>query len=304
MDTGLYDPVLYPLTARARAVSAFHVAADYISLLKPRVTALHLFTAAAAMLLASHGPPSVKAFALVLIGGGLTAGASNALNCYFDRDLDALMERTKTRPLPAGRLSPRNALVFGLICGAAGLFLLAWLSMYAAALALAAFASYALVYTLWLKSKGGAGTVLSSGIGAVPPLIGWLAVTGHLSITPFLLFGIIALWSPPHFWSLALSRGEDYRGAGLAVLPGKKPEVWIAAFAVLLISMSLALIPVAHPGLIYSITAGLTGLAYFALCLSSVAQPRMSISRLLYVYSIVYLVLLFTAMLAGALQAR
>ena len=301
MDTGLYDPLLYPLKGGVRAVSAFRVAADYLSLLKPRVTALHLFTAAVAMLLASHGSPPVKAFALVLVGGGLTAGGSNALNCYFDRDLDALMERTKNRALPAGRLSARNVLVFGLVCGAVGLTLMAWLSMYVAGMALAAFASYALVYTLWLKPRGGAGTVLSSGIGAVPPLIGWLAVTGHFSITPILLFGIIALWTPPHFWALALSRGEEYSGAGLAVLPGKNPAVWIAAFAVLLIATSLILVPVAHPGTVYAISAVTLGLFFLLLCVNSIARPSPSTARLLYVYSIIYLVLLFASLLAGLL---
>jgi protoheme IX farnesyltransferase len=298
MDTGVYDAVLYPLKSDARPESASRVA-DYFSLLKPRATALHLFTASVAMFLASQGFPPVKTLALVVIGGGLVAGSSNALNCYFDRNLDALMERTRNRPLPTGRLSPRNALAFGLVCGAVGLTLLSWLSFPAAALAFAAFASYGLVYTLWLKGKGGAGTVLSSGIGAVPPVIGWLAVTGHLSAVPFLLFGIIAFWTPPHFWSLALSRGGEYRGARLAVLPGNKPEVWTAGFVMLTVAASLAVIPAAYPGLIYTASAGLLGLAFLSLCLTSIFRPGLPASRLLYVYSIIYLVLLFTAMLAG-----
>ncbi len=301
MDSRLYDAVLHPLTPGIRASSKGRLAADYLSLLKPRVTALHLFTASVAMLLASHGLPPAKALVIVLFGGGLVAGASNVLNCYFDRDLDALMERTRNRPIPGGRLSPRNALIFGLGCGSVGLALLSWLSIYVATLALAAFVSYALVYTLWLKGKGWAGTVLSSGIGAVPPLIGWLAVTGHISITPFLLFEIIAMWTPPHFWALALSRGREYRGAGLAVLPENKPEVWIAVFVMLLVATSLVLIPVAHPGLAYTISASLFGLVYFLLCLRSIARPNPSAYRLLYVYSIFYLVLLFTALLAGVL---
>ena len=177
------------------------------------------------------------------------------------------------------------------MCGAVGLALLAWLSLYVAALALSAFASYGLVYTLWLKGKGGA--------GAVSPLIGWLAVTGHFAITPFLLLDIIALWTPPHFWSLALSRRAEYRGAGLYVLPRNKPEVWTAGFVVLLVAASLAFIPVAQLALTYTVSAVILGLAYTLLCLGSIARPGKVASRLLYVYSITYLILLFTAMMAG-----
>jgi protoheme IX farnesyltransferase len=299
MDTGLYDAVLYPLTPGIRGRSIARLAADYLSLLKPRVVALHLFTAAVSMFLAAKGFPPVKTLALVLAGGGLTAGAANALNCYFDRDLDRHMERTRNRPLPAGRLSPLRAIMCGLGCGAIGLSLLAWVSISAAFLAFGAFASYVLLYTLWLKGKGGAGTVLSSGIGAAPPLIGWLAVTGHMAPAPFILFGIIALWTPPHFWALALSRGEEYSRAGLSVLPGSKPLLWTPGYVVLLVSASLALIPAAHLGIIYTAAAVFLGAVYLILCLRSVHRPGVSPARSLYVYSIIYLAALFGAMMAG-----
>ena len=297
MDTGIYDAVLYPLTTSVPSRKAAHVAGDYLSLTKPRAVALHLFTATVSMFLAARGLPPVKILALVLVGGGLAAGASNALNCYFDRDLDARMERTKNRPLPAGRLSPLHALLFGLFCGTAGLGLLLLVNITVAALALAALSSYALAYTLWLKRKGGAGTVLSSGIGAMPPLIGWLAVTGHISAVPFLLFGIIALWTPPHFWSLALWKGDEYRGAGLSALPGNKTALWITAFVLPLVAVSLALVRAAQPDFAYAAAAIILGTGYVLLCLHLIARPGATSARLLYVYSILYLVILFAAMM-------
>ena len=247
MDTGILHAVPYPLTpevALKRRVRAHFL--DYLSLLKPRVVLLHLFTAFTAMFIAARGFPEGKTLTLVLLGGGLTAGAANALNCYFDRELDKTMPRTRQRPLPTGRLSPAQALVFALACATVGLSLLAWLSLTATALAAGAFAFYVLVYTLWLKRSTALSAVLSSGVGAVPPLIGWIAVTGHFAITPFLLFALIALWTPPHFWALALVRGDEYKKAGLSVLPRNKPAIWIKVYAILLLVLSLVLAPVAH----------------------------------------------------------
>jgi protoheme IX farnesyltransferase len=265
--------------------------------LKARVVLLHLFTAFTSMFLAARGLPATKTMALVLLGGGLTAGAANTLNCYFDRELDKTMPRTRKRPLPDGRLSPNQALIFGLACAAIGLSLLAWLSLTAVALALGALVFYVLIYTLWLKRSTTLSAVLSGGIGAVPPLIGWIAVSGQLTVTPFLLFAIIALWTPPHFWALALARGDEYKRAGLVVLPRSKPSLWITFYIVFLICASVILEPAAHLGLIYLIPAISLGLIYLILASRLVAEAKAIAARRLYVYSILYLVMLFAAMI-------
>jgi len=276
------------------------IALDYFSLLKPRVVLLHLFTASTAMFLAAGGLPRLKTAMLVLAGGGLVAGAANTLNCYFDRSLDATMPRTQNRPLPAGRLAPYQALVFGLVCGVVGLSLLALLSLEVAALALSALAFYVLVYTLWLKRSSSLSAVLSSGIGAVPPLIGWMAVREQLAVTPFLLFGIIALWTPPHFWALARSRGDEYKKAGLRVIPGVRPDLWMSAFILLLMAASVLLAFSDGLGIIYVVAAATLGLGY---CLSFLRLYLRGLSgaRWLYLYSILYLVLLFAAMILDRL---
>lgn len=293
MDTGLYHSVSYPLTRRAEVGPHTRtVWRDYLSLLKPRTVLLHMLTAAASMFLAAGGSPSVKIMALVLLGGGLSAGAANTLNCFFDRNLDKTMARTHNRPLPSGRLAPAQAFIFGISCAVIGLTLLAWISITAAALALGALLCYVLAYTLWLKRNTRLSAVLSSGIGAVPPLIGWIAITGHLSLTPFLLFGIIALWTPPHFWSLALARGDEYKKAGLSVLP-RKPAIWITGFSVLLVAFSLALAPAADLNLLYSIPAAVIGVIFVRLALQAKIENGPRPMRILYRYSIFYLVLLF-----------
>jgi protoheme IX farnesyltransferase len=298
MDTGIYHALPYPLKPSVMSRSR-QITLDYFSLLKPRVVLLHLFTATTAMFLAAGGLPRMKTAMLVLLGGGLVAGAANTLNCYFDRDLDKTMPRTQNRPLPSGRLEPFQALIFGLACAVVGLSLLTLLSFEAAALALFALSFYAIVYTLWLKRSSSLSAVLSSGIGAVPPLIGWIAVSGHLAATPFLLFGIIALWTPPHFWALAASRGEEYQKAGLNVIPGRGTNVWMAAFLLALLGASLALGFAAKLGAIYFTAAAMFGLVFNALSLHKI-QARGN-ARRLYVYSIVYLAALFAAMILDRL---
>jgi protoheme IX farnesyltransferase len=299
METDIYPSAYYaPAATGSAGRRSARLAADYLSLLKPRVVLLHLFTAASAMFLAAGGMPSLKTLALVLAGGGLAAGAANSLNCYFDRELDRSMPRTRGRPLPAGRLSPRRALILGIVCGAAGLALLAWISLAASALALAALAFYAFVYTLWLKRNTSLSAVFSSGIGAVPPLVGWVAVTGRLSATPMLLFAIIALWTPPHFWALAIARGNEYREAGLRVLPEVRPVLWITAFVAGLVAASLVLIPAAMLGVIYIATASTLGSIYLLLALKAGTNNTAGAARTLYLYSMLYLVLLFAAMIA------
>ena len=229
------------------------------------------------------------------------AVAANALNCYFDRDLDSMMPRTRHRPLPAGRLKPGQAVAFGAITGSVGLFILGRLvGLLAAGLALSALVYYILVYTVWLKRNTYWGAVIGSGAGALPPLIGWAAVTGRVETTPLLLFSIIVLWTPPHFWSLAIFRHSDYELAGLRVIPAKHAARWIMVCSFLLVSATLVLMPVAGLGWLYLCVALLLGLG---LLIMAVRLPRggAPAARRLYFYSILYLVLIFVAMVADRL---
>jgi heme o synthase len=275
---------------------------DYLVLAKPRVILLHLLTAAAAMFLAAGGVPSLTLMVFTLIGGGLVAAASNALNSYFDRDIDSMMLRTRGRPLPDGRLSPYQALVFGIITSFAGVYILSQMvNWIAATLAIGAMAYYILIYTLWLKRRTYWSSIIGSGAGAFPPLIGWVAITGHVELTPFVLFAIIALWTPPHFWSLAIFRRRDYSLAGLGVIPTRNTARWITVFSLVLAAVSLLLVR----------TAGLGGIdlgaALFLGSILLVMSVRLQLKedsnrpRQLYWFSIIYLVLLFGAMLIDRL---
>jgi protoheme IX farnesyltransferase len=197
--------------ARARA---------YLSLTKPRIVELLLITAVPAMMLAAGGLPPPGVAAVVLVAGAMAAGSANALNCYLDRDIDRMMRRTARRPLPAHTLEPRPVLVFGLALGMVSVALLAvFTNLLAAVLALAAIVYYDLVYTLWLKRRTPHNTVLGGVCGAAPVLIGWAAVTGSLDLTAWLLFAVVFLWQPPHFYALALRFRDDYARAGVPMLP-------------------------------------------------------------------------------------
>jgi protoheme IX farnesyltransferase len=278
------------------------VARDYLALAKPRVILLHLVTAASAMVLAAEGQPQGSTLLFTLVGGGLVAGASNSLNCYFDRDLDRRMARTRDRPLPAGRLRPFQALAFGVITGSIGLLVLSQLvSLLVATLALVALAYYILAYTLWLKRHTYWSAIIGSGAGALPPLIGWVAVTGHVGLTPLLLFAIIVLWTPPHFWALAIFRGDEYWQAGLTVLPAGQATRWITLFSSLLVLASLLLAPAASLGRLYLVVAPLLGLAFLVLAVRLQYRESLRLARHLYFYSILYLIILFAAMVVDCL---
>jgi protoheme IX farnesyltransferase len=272
---------------------------DYLALIKPRAVLLHLITAAAAMFLASKGFPPEGTFWLTLLGGGLVAGSSNVFNCYFDRDVDSLMSRTKRRPLPSGRLSPNQALVFGLITSLAGLSVLTTFAGWVVALlAMAALVYYDLVYTLLLKRRTRWSAVIGSGAGAFPPIIGWVAVTGQIGAAPFLLFAIVALWSPPHFWSLAIFRQQDYQAAGLGAIPARNTPGWIICFSILLVVASLSLVPVSGMGLLYSGVAASLNTALLFLAVRFQRKECPESARRLFVFSIIYLVVLFMGIIA------
>jgi protoheme IX farnesyltransferase len=192
----------------------------YLNLTKPRIIVLLLVTTIPAMILAHGGLPSIWLMAATVSGGAVVAGGANAVNCYFDRDIDEVMRRTRSRPLPSGRVEPNHAILFGvLLAGAGFLFLEAFTNLLAAFLTLGSFAFYVVVYTLLLKRTTPLNIVIGGASGAMPPVVGWAAVTGDVGLPALVLFGIIVVWTPPHFWALALNCSTDYESARVPMLP-------------------------------------------------------------------------------------
>jgi heme o synthase len=301
MDTGVYNPVSGPLTGAGAAFArAWRMTGDLLSLIKPRVVLLHLLTASTAMVLAAEGFPQFKVFLLVLLGGALTSGAANAFNCYFDRELDKHMPRTMNRPLPSGRIKPGYALILAAVCLSAGLWTIASVSVAAAGLALSAVIFYVAVYTLWLKRHTPLSAVASLAVGAVPPLAGWIAIKGTLSLEPILLSAIIAMWTPPHFWSLALWRAPEYQNAGLTVTP-ERTALLMPVFQLFSISAAVTLGLSAALGAPYMIIAAALSAVYLGVCVVWVWRRTAANARRLYLSSIAYLGLIFAAILTAAL---
>ncbi|MDO7881953.1 heme o synthase [Antiquaquibacter soli] len=236
----------------------------YVALTKPRVIELLLVTTAPVMILAAQGIPNLWLVLGTLIGGSLSAGSANAFNCYIDRDIDRVMNRTQKRPLVTGELSDREALAFAWITGIASVlwlgFLVNWL---AAALSLAAILFYVLVYTLVLKRRTPQNIIWGGAAGCMPVLIGWAAVTGSLSWTPVILFGIVFLWTPPHYWPLSMKYRADYQSVNvpmLAVVRGRTVVgLQVVLYAWATVACSLLLIPVAPMGVFYSVVAIASG---------------------------------------------
>jgi protoheme IX farnesyltransferase len=239
------------------------LAQAYVALTKPRIIELLLVTTIPTMLLAARGLPALGVTLATLVGGYLAAGSANALNCYLDRDIDRVMHRTESRPLATGLLSPREALVFGLVLGAVAVALF-WsvVNPLSALLSLAAIAFYVLVYTLVLKRRTAQNIVLGGAAGCMPTLIGWAAVTGRLAWAPVVLFAIVFFWTPPHTWALATRYREDYARAGVPMLPVvAEPERVardILVYSVLTVAATLLLWPLAT-GWLYALLAAAAG---------------------------------------------
>ena len=285
--------------------------ATYVALTKPRIIELLLVTTLPTMVLAREGLPAWNLVLATLLGGTLAAGGANALNMVADRDIDRLMHRTRNRPLVTGAVTPRAAFVFALSLEAAAFGAL-WglVNLLSAVLALSAAAFYVVVYTLWLKRRSTQNIVIGGAAGAVPVLVGWAAVRGSLSWTPVLLFALIFLWTPPHFWALAVRYREDYGAAGVPMLPVvasmERTTREISFYTVLLVASSLAFGAVAHLGLLYLATASASGVAFlvFAARLGAVNRAGGDVgkeSMRLFGYSITYLTLLFAAVAADVL---
>jgi protoheme IX farnesyltransferase len=289
----------------------------YIALTKPRIIELLLVTTVPAMVLATRWVPGLDwgtwgwLVAWTLIGGTLAAGSANAINCYLDRDIDELMTRTRRRPLPAHEVEPERAVVFGLLLGVTSFVVMAWfVNLLAAFLTLLAIGFYVVVYTILLKRSTPQNIVIGGAAGALPPVIGWVAVTGHVGIPALILFALVFYWTPPHFWALALRIREDYAAAGVPMLPVVRgiPETTrqIALYTILMVAISLLLWPVARMGLIYLGAAVGLGAVFLWQAYglwrrgdSEEASTRGAIA--LYRYSISYLSLLFLAIAVDAL---
>ncbi|HET7727190.1 MAG TPA: heme o synthase, partial [Candidatus Limnocylindrales bacterium] len=246
-----------------------------------------------------------------LVGGALAAGSANAINCYLDRDIDELMARTRRRPLPAHEVDPERAIVFGIVLGVISIALMAWLvNLVAAFLTLLAIGFYVVVYTLMLKRTTPQNIVIGGAAGALPPVIGWAAVTGGVGIPALLLFALVFYWTPPHFWALSLRIRRDYAAAGVPMLPVVRgvPETarQIALYSMLLVAISFVFFAVARMGWLYLVAAVVLGAIFLwrALVLwREAASPERSLAQAirLYRYSISYLTLLFLAVAVDGL---
>jgi protoheme IX farnesyltransferase len=283
----------------------------YLALTKPRIIELLLVTTLPTMVVAQRGVPPIWLMAATLAGGALAAGGANAINMVVDRDIDRLMNRTKNRPLVTGAMTPTAALVFALALEVAA-FAELWLAvnLLSAVLAISATLFYVFVYTLWLKRRSTQNIVIGGAAGAVPVLVGWAAVTNSLSWAPVVLFAIIFIWTPPHFWSLAVRYKEDYRAADVPMLPVvasmKRTTTEIVYYTVALVAVSFLFGPVAHLGWIYMISAAVlgAGFLYFVTRLWGLAQSDQATGReamRVFGYSITYLTVLFVAMAGDVL---
>jgi protoheme IX farnesyltransferase len=278
--------------------------------MKPHVTVLLLGTTLAAMAIAQRGFPPLGLVLATLAGGALAAGSANSINCYWDRDIDQIMTRTQRRALPAGRVAPRNALIFGLASGVLSFVILALgANLVSAVLALAAILFYVLVYTVWLKRTTPQNIVIGGAAGAVPVLVGWAAVTGGLNLAAVWLFLIIFLWTPPHFWALALLIRKDYARAHIPMLPvvvgEHETRRQILLYSLLLLAATLILFAMRAMGFFYLAAALVLGggLVFLAIRLLRSGTSQAT-ARTLFWYSNLYLALLFAAMVVDRTLIR
>ncbi len=273
----------------------------YVALTKPRIIELLLITTVPTMVVAARGLPPLGLIVATVVGGTLAAGGANAINMYIDRDIDSLMKRTANRPLVTGELTPRAALTFAI-----GLEIVAFVELWAlvnflsAVLAVSATLFYVFVYTLWLKRSSTNNIVIGGAAGAVPVLIGWSAVTNSLGLAPLVLFAVIFVWTPPHFWALAIKYKDDYSAASVPMLPSvasfAKVARQIVIYTVALWVASLIFAPVAHMGAIYLVSAVVLGAAFLYFALQLQRDHTAARAMRLFSYSISYVTLLFGAM--------
>jgi heme o synthase len=278
----------------------------YVALTKPRIIELLLVTTVPVMVVAERGLPSLWLIVATVVGGSLAAGGANAINMYVDRDIDAVMKRTKNRPLVTGAIAPRDALAFAVNLEAiAFIWLWAFVNLLSAVLAVSACLFYVFVYTLWLKRTSRQNIVIGGAAGAVPVLIGWSSVTGTVAWAPVVLFALIFFWTPPHFWALAVKYKDDYAAANVPMLPSVaslRSTSWqIVAYTVVVLGCSLLYAPVAGMGALYLATAVAAGLGFLWLAVVVLRDQTPKAAMRLFGFSITYVTVIFAAMAVDVL---
>jgi heme o synthase len=278
---------------------------DYISLTKPRIISLLLLTTVTTMFVADPSGPALSVILWTMLGGYMAAGGAGAINHYVDRNRDARMARTSTRPLVSGRISPVHGLVFGIVLGTAAFFQL-WLTVnfLAAALAMVGLLGYVFLYTVWLKPLTPQNIVIGGSAGAMPPLVGWAAATGGLTLEALWPFLIIFLWTPPHFWALSLMIKDDYERTGVPMLPVVKGEAetrrQILIYTVVMAAVTLGPFASGLLGPLYLASAISLGAVFIGFAAALYRNPGPALNLRMYLYSLAYLALLFVAMAVDA----
>ncbi len=301
VSVGTMSTVAHDAPSTSRAEVKTSRLAAYIALTKPRIIELLLVTTVPTMVVAKRGLPSLWLMTATVIGGALAAGGANAVNMWWDRDIDAVMKRTSRRPLVTGAITPNAAITFAcLLVAASFVWLTVFVNLLSAMLALSAALFYVLVYTVWLKRNYTSNIVIGGAAGAVPVLVGWAAVTNRVDLPPLVMFAIIFVWTPPHFWALAFRYREDYRRAHVPMLPAVNTLAYTAkhilAYTLLLWALSLVLVPIAQLGAVYWVVAVTSGAVFTAFALRLLRDHNEKTAMALFHYSITYLTLLFAAM--------
>ncbi len=289
----------------ASAATPRAVLRDYVTLTKPRIVLLLLFTALAGMFLAAQGPPDVALAIAVMVAGAMASGGANALNHFLDRDIDAQMRRTSNRPVAALRVRPREALVFGLVANVLAFVLFATMvNVLSAFLALGSTLFYVFVYTMGLKRNTPQNIVIGGAAGALPPVIGWTAVTGSIGLPALYMFAIVFFWTPPHFWALALLLKDDYASVGVPMLPVvagvQETKKSILLYSVLLLALTSMFFATRAVGWIYLGASLVLGLVFIYRAVVLLRRPGIEGALGTYLYSLAYLALLFTAIAVDA----
>ncbi len=294
-------------TLSSRNENFLQVIKSYYLLTKPRIIPLLLITTAASMWLAAKGNVNPLQVCITLLGGTLAAASAQTLNCIYDQDIDYQMTRTRTRPIPSGRVQPRHALLFALILAITSFCLFTFLiNLLSAWLAMSGIVFYMLIYTHILKRHSTQNIVIGGAAGAIPPLVGWAAVTGELSLAAWALFLMIFLWTPPHFWSLALMIRDDYAQVEIPMLPvvkGASPtvnQIWVYTWLAI-ISTFVLVYPLHTVGIIYTLTAIVLGIIFLYKAWQLKQSPEdKQLARSLFKYSILYMMLLCTAIVVDS----
>lgn len=286
----------------------WQVVQSYIQLTKPRIIVLLLITTAGSMWIAANGQVDPMLLIATLVGGTLASASANTINCLYDRDIDYEMERTRHRPLPSGRIQPRDALIFAITLAILSFSLLTVVAnLLAACLAMSGIVAYVLVYTHWLKRHSTQNIVIGGAAGAIPPLVGWAAVTGELSWAAWVFFAIVFLWTPPHFWALAMMIRQDYAKVGVPMLPvvagqvTTAKQIWI--YTLVMLPFTLLLVyPLHVMGLFYTVAALVLGSIFLVKAWALLENPmNQDAARSLFKYSIFYMMLLSAGMAVDSL---